>query len=213
MSKILSVIPVLSGKNWLETCLASIKSDILIIDNNADDDIKEIIKDRDKIVNKKNEYVNFAWNQGIEYFLDGDWEYLAIINSDLLLVNNWEDFIEVNFEDKVLMIPRQVKVENFKNSINDNSYIENKGDCFQGVFILLDKKMADFIYPIPKGLKLWFGDAWIWHKLKSIGYEQRIYNDFICVHGNSISVSTLKNEAITIIAEDRKEWNKIQNIK
>lgn len=210
MSKILSAIPVLSGAAWTQTCLDAIKSDILIIDNNADADVKKVIKNRNIIVNEKNEYVNFAWNQALEYFLSSKYEYIAIINSDLLLMKNWEDFVEKYYEDKTFMVPRQVRIEDFLPTPDNNSYKVFNDYCFQGVFILLNKEMADLIYPIPVRLKLWFGDAYIWYKLKKYHYEKRIYDNFICVHGNSVSLSILGDEAIEIIENDKKEWEIIK---
>lgn len=202
MIKILSVVPVLYDPGWTANCLNAIHSDILVIDNNAEKQVKKVIAKYDKIVNKKNVFVNPAWNQGMGVFLEGDWDYIAIIGSDFVLIEGWEQIVSDNVGDEIIMLP------------NIHPYEEGEGSVdapggFPGVFILLDRKMAGLVYPIPEGLLIWFGDQWIYERLEKHGYKKRIYYDLKGMHGNSISVRKLP-EAYDVIEEDKRAWETVK---
>ena len=72
--------------------------------------------------------------------------------------------------------------------------------------------MAEAVYPIPEGIKLWFGDEYIFTKLIKLGYEMRVYYNLRGVHGNSRSVSENPRSYKTIEL-DKIAWQKIKNEK
>jgi hypothetical protein len=206
MNRILSVVPVLANEFWTKYCLNHIKnSDVLVIDNNAEKEVKKVIREHNKIVNTTNMYVNYAWNQGMEYFLQNEeYDFIAIINSDLRLVDNWESFC-LHFFDDCFMFPYITKSKQMPEKIDlNNKHRKIKGG-FPGIFIFMSREMVKMVYPIPNQLKLWYGDNWIFNKC---GYEQRVYYNLKAEHGESRSASTLPN-LVELVEKDRQEWAKI----
>ena len=209
--RILSAVPVIYSYSWTKLCLSRITGEVLIIDNDSQEGIKELIEPyKRKIVNKKNVYVNPAWNQAIEYFLKSKFDLLALISSDVAMAHGWELFVSEFFNDQI-MIPFTLNIpaEDMKSVSMKPSYKKVPGG-HPGTFILLSKQMAKIIYPIPETIKIWFGDEWIFSKLMKAGYEMHVYYNLTCVHGNSRSVETLGAEAYEIIRQDKEAWGKIR---
>lgn len=207
MNKILVGIPVIYDANCVRRCLAHIKGadGILIIDNNATLDIKEIIRPYNKIVNEKNIYVNPAWNQIMLYFLDHpEFDTVIILNSDIYLKHDVFTKIKSIDLDAQKVIPLVTGVSAFYDSPNPTTQVVEAG--VPGVFICLSRKMVELVYPIPSEIKLWYGDNWIFNKLQLLDYKMTIYSDLQAIMDWSRSIGLLP-EAHTIIEEDKKAWN------
>jgi len=187
-------------------CLKKLQSDVLIIDNDAEPEIKKLIEPYTKIINPRNIYVNPAWNMGMEYFLKGSWDFLCIMNSDISMIWNWEEFC-LSYFDGSWMLPTQVTGAEMPDRIDMRDHYKVIKEGFPGIFMFMDREMVKKAYPIPKGLKLWFGDNWIFNRTKR---EQRVYYNLKCEHGNSRSVCKLE-DFTDIIEQDKIEWSKLQS--
>ena len=206
--KILSAVPVLYSYAWTKLCLSRIAGEVLIIDNDSQENIKSLIEPyKRKIVNPVNIYVNPAWNQAMKYFMNTDFDLLAIISSDVAMMKNWESFVGAYFKNqimlpKILTVPAE-KMEKTVNMNPSNTIVTGENP---GAFILLSREMVEKVYPIPEMLKIWFGDEWIFRILMNAGYQMRVYHYFNCVHGNSRSVEMLGAHGQDVIKQDKKAW-------
>lgn len=198
-------IPVLYNGS---TCLKAFKSvigeaDLLIVDNNSEKDVKQAIREiwhehaNVKVIqNAENLYVTEAWNQSLKYFLESNYDQLVIMNSDLILEQGWSSYLV----DGVSCIP------------TDGSHKEDEVvySGTQGIFIHLNKKMAELIYPIPNEIKLWFGDDFAFTVLREFGYKTIVRSGIVAnhFHGGSQSIAILPNKS-EMIEDDKIAWKDI----
>lgn len=212
MKNTLVGIPVLYNGS---VCLQSFKSvieeaDLLIVDNGADEDVKQAIAQMGSyndithrvslIRNDKNKYVTFAWNQILGAFLDNScpYEYLVIMNSDLIMQPGWSKSLENNVWCIVNGGAYKVDTEVFEG--------------IAGVFINFNKEMARLVYPLPESLKIWYNDTFIEKKFKKSGYKMIVKAGLLAdhVHGGSVTVRQLP-EFQEIIKQDMIEWETIKH--
>lgn len=199
-------IPVLYNGS---TCLKAFKSvigeaDLLIVDNNSEKDVKQAIREiwhehaNVKVIkNAENVYVNPAWQQIINYFLDSKYDQLVIMNSDLILEPGWSSYLV----DGMCCIPTD--------GSHETDEIVTTGT--PGIFITLDKKMAELINPLPENLKIWFGDEFLFTKLRKAGYKTIVRAGLKAVHYQNGS-QTCKRlpEFQEIIERDKIAWLEIE---
>lgn len=221
--KYLIGIPCLTGG---EHCNESIRSTLcygkdvttLIIDNGATQDVKEVISriytsynNVDVIHNPENIYVNPAWNQIIDYFLKGDYDYLLIMNSDLVLHKDWKNVLDNWFLTNISSIPVPV-ISNDKRLLDKELEPQTCTEVHEGtpgVLIILSRMEAQTIFPIPESIKVWFGDNWIYEGLRKLGYKTIVLSNLITYHSGSQTVSRLKGIS-EIIEEDKIAWEKLK---
>lgn len=206
MNRILVAIPVLYNG---ETCLKAFKSviqeaDLLIIDNNSEIDVKQAIKQiwyeypNVKVIqNQENVYVNKAWSQILEYFLDSQYDQLVIMNSDLIMSAGWSKHLE----DGISAIPSDGTLKDDRIAFCGTA----------GVAINLNKEMARLVYPIPETIRIWHGDEFIYQKIRKAGYKTIVKADMIAHHwhGGSQTCQKLKNFQ-EIIDQDKLAWVEIE---
>jgi GT2 family glycosyltransferase len=196
--KILVAIPVISGAEHTKMAIDSVvgEADVLVIDNNADD-LTKLVLLREHIAvieNDKNEYVNFAWNQSIYYFLESDYDTLIIMNSDLIMQPGWSK----KLDQSQICIP------------TDGSHIEDVvvTEGTPGVFIHLNREMAEIVFPIPDDyIKIWWGDYFTYEVLRRLGYQTVVKAGLIANHynGGSQSVNIVPDKE-SIIEQDKANW-------
>lgn len=207
MNRILVAIPVLYNG---ETCLKAFKSvvneaDLLIIDNGAEIDVKQAIKQiwfeypNVKVIqNQENLFVNPAWNQIIEYFLNSQYDQLVIMNSDLIMSAGWSK----ELEDGISAVP------NDGNQKLDEIVFQGT----PGIFIQLNKEMAKLVYPIPDSIRVWFGDLWAYTKIRKAGYRTIVKANLIAQHWHNGSQTCQKlTNFQEIIAQDKIAWESIKD--
>lgn len=202
-------IPVIYNETCVRICLEHLKNqntELFIIDNNSEESIKKLIEPYKKIVNAQNVYVNPAWNQILEEFLKTDHDLLVIMNSDLYLNHDVIKKLSELDLDRDKTIACLNLVDLFYECERQITYVSGG---VAGVFIPLTKKMAREVYPIPPELKIWYGDNWIYEKLKKIGYQLTIFNDLQAQHIWSSSVGVLP-EAHQVIEQDQLAWPTVQ---
>lgn len=220
--KILIGIPVITGYKHTMEAINSVLNqqnvELLIIDNNATPDIKELFKQYVDLpnvtikVNEQNIYVNPAWNQIMFHFLASDSDVLVIMNSDLTMQNNWAEVLRNCIMRNPygsylpVVINDCVKIEQMKEvnvEVAEHTIVK---EGTAGIFITLTKGQCNLVYDVPETMKVWYGDNWIYGVLRGIGQETVIASNLFAFHGISQTVS--KIEGIdNIIAQDRFEWN------
>lgn len=153
-------------------------------------------------------YVNDAWNFGIQ---ESDAEYYLLLNDDILMdrhvLETAVDQMEKHKDIALLTVATQ-------NNVNIDNYekIDHRGaspdlspklpNNRQGWLMIGRKKQWE---PIPEGLKLFYGDDWIYHKAKKKG-QIRILSKCVVSHFQSSSVNKNIGRLRPIIKEDEKCW-------
>lgn len=177
---------------------------MLLIDNGAEFAVKQVISYFDRPVtriirNEENIYVNPAWNQILGYFLRTEFEHLVIMNSDLIMQPGWSKALRQAQHD-ISCIP------------TDGSHLEDV-EVFEGtpgVFIHLTREMAKLVYPIPTPPLVWFGDQWIYTRLRQAGYKTVIKSALKALHYHNGSQTVQRVPGISeIIEQDKAAWAKI----
>lgn len=220
--KILVAIPFLYGyghsKNAIESVMNQKDVDLLFIDNGGDPDIKTLAAEYLNhpnvkfIRNAQNIFVNPAWNQAMKLFLTSNYDLLCIMNSDLCLQQDWSEVVRkrLRANQNECMVPKvvtDINVFNKSVDVTDSGFTEaNIG--LPGIFFTLTKKQCQLVYPIPSELKIWFGDNWVFDRLRNSGHKTIIPEGFIAIHGNSQTVSKLPGIS-ELIEIDKLEWKKL----
>lgn len=211
MARVLCGIPCFRIAEQVGRCLGSLVStptDILSIDNAADEDVKQVLKHfkgRIKIIHSDvNLYCNGAWNRILEYGLDQNYDVIALGSSDVTLGNGWYDVLQARasaFLDEI-WLPR----------IGEPSEgVEYVHEGVAGFFSFLPRKAVDIVYPIPHGLRMWFGDQYCFELLRKHGYKVTILNALKAQHEWS-SVTAATPEAYAVIEQDKLEWQRLNSL-
>lgn len=199
--KYLIGIPCLHGVDHTREAIESAvndDADVLVIDNGADEGVKKVIYsfgDQIKVIrNEKNVFVNPAWNQVIEYFLNGEYQNLVIMNSDAIIPSSWclelDKFYARYFQD--IPVPHIQLDKRFAWNDQDPAksvLAEPLVDGIAGICICLTRQQVKWIYPIPDGIKVWFGDNWIYETLRQVGCKTWKLHNLEVYHAVSQNVS------------------------
>ncbi len=219
--KILISIPVLYHGHIFDECMSHLINhndvDILIGDNGSNPDVKTIIEKYQSFSNVKiirepvNIYVNPMWNKFMAYFLENtQYDYLIILNSDLMLQKNWSDVCKnywSTFPDEIL-IPKNASDKTLLSRDEDTSVFPatevHSGTA--GVFITMNRKQCEMVYSIPNDILVWFGDNWIYEILRTF-YKTVIPENLISYHfhGGSQTVQSVSGIS-EIIEQDKVKW-------
>lgn len=213
-------IPCLYGSEHTKLAIESVARtydvDLLLIDNGAEKSVKDLIKTYEAapdvfvISNPENVYVNPAWNQIINFFLLNDkYDYLVIMNSDLILQKDWKKVMDFYFKVYPDVIPLPVIGSDSTVYDKEIELVFEHHEVFKGtpgVLIVINRKHAKIVYPIPDYIKVWFGDNWIFEILRSLKYRTIVIQNLLAYHAWSQNVN--KVEGIhEIIEQDKIEWH------
>lgn len=212
-------IPVLYGTQVTEDAIKSVidkdNIEVVIVDNGASEDVKDVIEYyslsiRHVMRNEVNKYVNFAWNQIIEYFLkSSDADYLCIMNSDIIMQKQFYDVLNFNHSLK----PDEIYIAtqlNDKIALKNEIIVTNKKqEVFEGtagVNIILSREQVNIIYPIPSDkIKVWFGDNFCYEILRKCNFKTYVLESLLAFHYGSQNVSKVAGIS-EIIEEDKRNW-------
>jgi len=198
LSKILTSFPIYSNPEVIKPAIESLNCDKFFVINNPK--LAYLAQDYPHIINKKNNYCNGAWNQAMEYFLQGDWDYLALGSSDVIMGRDWQNKIPTN--------PKEVFVPSYVEKLEWlNKPYELKGGV-AGACTIFPREAIKMVYPIPKQLKLWFGDEYIFTKLRNLGWKI-MQAELTAYHYGSLSIMS-NPRSMRIIKEDKKAWEKLK---
>jgi len=167
--------------------------EIIIVDNDTSkcpglSDISKLIY----LPQKKNIYVNPAWNLGVE---TSSCDYVCILNDDISFD------VDTAFKAAI----RNFKMGHTLAGLHQLSYdhLDSREAISPfygfGCCMFLDK--SDWT-PIPGLLKIWYGDTWLVSTFSSIV--------FIVVDVDTDMSTTVKSEEFKeVISSDNEEWKKI----
>lgn len=215
--RILIGIPCLYNAEATRQCIESVVHkdvSIILMDNGAEQNVKNVLSqyaDAPNVMyvsNPTNIYVNPAWNHFIKSFLStSDYDYLIILNSDLILQHDWLEVLKNRLEKHPHEITLPVITPEFP-VFNTEYQIGTKVDCCTaGVFICLSRACATLINPIPENIRVWYGDNWIFDYLRGCGFETVVAPNLYANHfwGGSQSVQKTPDIA-AIIESDKVQW-------
>lgn len=213
--KYLVGIPCLYGAAHTKEAIDSAKlgADVLCIDNGAEEGVRKVIEESGSFIirNEKNIYVNPAWNQIMQYFIENrEYDVLCVMNSDLILPVNWNlmlDEFYLQTKDSV-PIPNTINDKTKIGVCNHNELIlEQINGGIAGIFICLTREQCDLVYPIPSYIQVWYGDDWIYDILGMDGLKTMLIKNMEVYHAISQNVSRVKGIG-EIIEQDRQGWVK-----
>jgi GT2 family glycosyltransferase len=206
--------------------------DVVVIDNGSTDEAKAGIATHadgiEVIRNPENVYVNPAWNQLAERFLQSDSEILVIANSDVLVRPGWAESLLDRLAGSIAheraarryygtdRPDRAGKELWFGRRVSDID--EARGDpqhsaeeappgssCTRGGFYAMKRAMVPLVFPIPPPLLIWYGDNWIFDILARLGYQEITLRDIVVWHAESVSQNRIP-EIGSITWEDQQRW-------
>lgn len=193
--------------------------DIILCANGADQDIIDLFywyeEQYPRVtvwIEPVNIGVNPVWNKFVAHFLTTSYTHIGILSSDVILQRQWLEYIKENGDDKEQMICVEVDKDKVKEEINVigmNAQLVTEGT--NGIFIWLTKEQAKMSFPIPEGIKIWFGDNWIHYKLRKAGHPTVIHHNFRAFHGGSVTLQAMP-ESGGIIEQDKIEWETIKKM-
>lgn len=221
--KILVAIPFLFGADHSKLCIESVVNsgvDVLLIDNGAEQSVKNVLNFYHSrpnihiISNPENVFVNPAWNQAMEFFLAFDYDRLVIINSDLIMHPNWHEVLK----NRLVEFPNEITLPIITDNILQYATCEYQSGMevssgTPGVFISLNRKHVEIVFPISAEIKIWFGDNWLYDSLRGLGFKTVIAPNLFAQHYHNGSQSVSKLNGISeMIEQDKINWtNIVQN--
>ena len=223
--KILLSIPCLFGAEHTDESIASVVNeenvDLFLIDNGAEDGVKRVLNKYSNFPNVKvihnntNIFVNPAWQQSIDYFLaNSEYSHLIIMNSDLYMQKNWSKIVFNRLAENPdeIIIPN-IGQDKFFLGVDFNDTLVSQATKVDsgtaGVFILINRKQAQIISPLPHDCcKIWFGDEYIYTILRQIGYDTVIPKNLHSYHLWSANVNKVVGIS-EMIEDDKRQWELI----
>lgn len=203
-------IPVFRIPDSVRRCLESLMNtpaDILVIDNAADADVKDVLKkfeSRIKVITAPtNEFCNGGWNRIMKFGLEQGYDVIGLGSSDAMLHDGWYEAICSRFEK----YEREILIPSVREPVSNPDF--NKAQHvlggIAGYYMFLSHNAAQEIYPIPERLKHWFGDTYILDSLRQRGWRVALLEEIGAYHEQS-SVTSVTPEAYVAIDEDKKAW-------
>ena len=206
--KVLVGVSVFAVPDLVKSCLTSLigtPADVLVIDSKAADDVKDVISRLpvNIIVSPENGYCNGGWNDIMRYGLMHNYDVIGLGSSDVELLPGWYDILERRMSQTSceVCIPRQ-KSTKYQDFPEEVEYVQGG---VAGYFSFLPRKAVELVYPIPHTIKHWFGDQYMFEKLRANGWKIAILNRMLAYHQQS-AITAQNPEAYRVIEEDKKAW-------
>lgn len=197
-------------RNHLEP-LAATPADILVIDNAADQDVKQVVASFGirftVITNETNGYCNGAWNQILEYGLQHDYDVIGLGTSDVTLHPGWYDVVTKRMQE----FPKEVLIPAEGPPVSNPSHLAVSFNTPGWYFSFMPKEAAKLAYPIPRTVKHWYGDTYMYYRLTTNGFKIVLMDQARCYHQTS-SITAVTPESYDVIGQDHIEWAKLQPI-
>lgn len=187
---------------------------IILIDDNSTEDMKSLIEKYNKlpiqyIRHNKNEGVNYSWNEGLRL---SKTPYISIFNNDIIINKYFFKKIIETFKlnNKFGIVCGQTlrRSKNIKLT-DDSPPTTQMMTRREGWAFTIKKEMSDLIPDIPKELKIYCGDDYLFFYCYLLGYVPiKILNNYL-FHYGSLTISSIRPRGLRI--QEKKLWLEIKN--
>lgn len=159
------------------------------------------------VVNKTNNYCNGAWNQAMAYFLKHKkYDWLVLSSQDVIMKKGWSKLLQP--KDKEVYVPGYAGEYHKLNDANP-AQMELVGGV-AGACTFLPREAVELVYPIPKELRLWFGDQWMFTRLRKHGWRV-MQGTMAAYHYGSLSIFE-NPSAYQVIEADKIAWEEAKKL-
>lgn len=177
---ILVGVPCYKDGPMVDRCLQSLRDpmvQLLIVDNGSGPDVKQAIDSKGIVIrNDVNRYVNPAWNQIMQFFLDrpGRYDLLVIANSDLGMTAGWAS-----------------KLRAHRSSHPQEQIIFGKvgPERSMGAFFAMTRRSVLACCPIPDDILIYGGDDFIFEVNRRVGFSETVAEGVTMTHAVSGTIS------------------------
>lgn len=205
---ILVGVPVFRVPELVERCIVSLTeqpSDVLIIDNASDWEVKQALKrhaNKIKIITTEtNTYCNGGWNLVLEYGIQHRYDIIGLGSSDATLKPGWQEALR----NRAAKASDEVWIA----ALSTASAEVEKVESVAGFFNFLPLAAAKLVYPIPSTIRHWFGDQYMFEKLRANGWSTVVLNTLQATHQQS-AITCRTPEAYTVIEQDKLAWKELR---
>lgn len=206
--RILVGVPVFRVPDLVERCIISLVdcgADILVVDNAADWEVREVIKrhkEKIKVIRtESNTFCNGGWNLILDYGIANSYDVIGLGSSDATLKYGWRQALELRAE--------KTKDEVWIASLTASNEEVQKVESIAGFFSFLPLEAAKVVHPIPSTIRHWFGDQYMFEKLRSKGWSTVILNTLQATHQQS-AITYKTPEAYDVIEQDKLAWKELR---
>ena len=195
---ILVGVPCYKDGPMVARCLQSLREprvQLLIVDNGSGPDVKQAIDGKGIVIrNDVNRYVNPAWNQMMQFFIDRPARYdlLVIANSDLVMTIGWSSKLRAHRAAN-----RQEQIVFGKVGPQHSS---------MGAFFAMTRGAVQASYPIPDELLIYGGDDFVFAMNRGVGFSEHVVEDLTMFHAVSGTISK-SPELWDIGHRDNAQWH------
>lgn len=212
MSDVLVGMLAYKHPNLTAMSVASIGTavDRLFIANGASSSVRAVLPAGETIRLHVNIGVNPGWNILMRRFLDGEWDWLVIASNDVIMCDRWADVLHSKMNTpKAVFLPRLVEDMTKVNDYCDDDTITVAYDSTPGFFFCMPREAVTMVYPIPEQIKIWFGDEWIFTRLRRQGWHTYIANQMVAHHSWS---SNITDNCRQLIEDDKIAWEEVKKL-
>lgn len=192
-------------RNSIWSALGSLTR-VVVVDNGSSGECKRVLDEFPKsievVTNRENLYVNAAWNQLAQRFLVSGADILVIMNADAILSPDWAEHLVRATKDGIALW-RGVGVRE-RADLTDPHAVPTGHSA--GVFFALRREDVVRCFPIPRELKIWYGDTWIFDMLKHLGRREVEIGDVRVWHASGMS-SSRTPELADMVQRDKVLWD------
>lgn len=205
--RVLVGIPCFRLPDLTRECLKALEgpATVVAVDNAADRGVKEMLKGLPSVhvlVSETNGFCNGGWNRIMEYGLHGCFDIIGLGCSDVVLDVGWYENLLRHAER-----PNEVWIPALGDEAKDAPKTVHGG--LPGYFTFFPRKAIESVYPIPDGLRQWFGDQYMYEKLRRESWSTVILNDVRATHRQS-AVMMATPEVYEVIEQDKIAWEAIE---
>lgn len=194
------VIPSFNQLPYLKQTVESLKKqtyspyELIIIDDNSNEETRNYINSLDciKVFNKKQKYVNHAWNQGIAMASN---EFVCVANNDITFSKHWDQYLMQMLEDEDVWIANPYQSDDGWRGEPYGQHERAGNIAIRGACFMLKKSMFDVTGFIPKDYIIWFGDYWLTEQCRKHGKKTLFHPKSVIHHyGSKSSVGMMQEQ-------------------
>jgi glycosyltransferase involved in cell wall biosynthesis len=202
------VVPVYNHLDLTMQCIKNIEEtqefdELIIVNDGSSDWTREWLDENKKekwvVIHQENKWTNWARNAGAAV---ARWDYIAVLNNDLVLPN-WALQKMVSWlSDDVWMVNLRSTTLKIKDYWTLPFYFANH---IQWRCWIITKEAKEKLFPIDTRLRIFWWDNWLFFKMIYLWKKLKIKHDVIIHHLESQTVDVTKNTDRPIFFQIAKE--------